>query len=167
VLFRDDGYSPVLTQTRISLGPEQMTVVGFGRYADRQYDLGIERDIVIPRAIAPLPADFQTSAPNSLETTIAVPPQGDLRVVFWQRASDQTAPRCAHMKIAAEQNGKPLVVEQRNQDRAVSTGISWGVGEVSGTSFRGGQPVTIRCSSSEKERASLQARVYTVVYDKP
>lgn len=164
VLFRDSGYSSVLDGTTISMGPEQMTLVGFGRYANQQYDLGVESDVVIPRRIEPMDAMFESVGPNSIATTIAVSDKADLRITFQQRGAEQIAPRTSTMRITAEQFGKALAVEQPNQDRAVSTGISWGAGEIRATSFSARHPITITCVSSEKRAVTLTGKVYVVEY---
>jgi hypothetical protein len=54
VLFRDAGFAPVLTEASITLGPEQMAVIGYGRYAGPDHDLGVQDDVVIPTDIAPV-----------------------------------------------------------------------------------------------------------------
>src|SRR5262249_62320167 len=59
VLFRDAGFAPALEDDSIRLGPGQLALVGFGRYADPAYDLGIQSDIRIPRSIKPLQAHFR------------------------------------------------------------------------------------------------------------
>ena len=51
VLFTDSGFMPVLEKNIVELGPEQMVVVGYGKFSTREYDLGIEKDIVIPATI--------------------------------------------------------------------------------------------------------------------
>lgn len=164
ILFRDDGYVPTLEGMRISLGPEQMAVVGFGRYADETYDLGIERDVVIPHSIEPVDAQFSSAQPNSIESTVAAPGGGDVRVICWQRSGELEAPRSAFLKIEATQEGKQITVLQPDQQRAVSTGISWAAGEIRGKELVAGKPLTIRCSSAEKAPVILQANTYVVTY---
>ena len=58
VIFRDAGFQPVLSGDKIKLGPGQMALVGFGKYARPEYDLGIQEDVVIPRSIQPVEAVF-------------------------------------------------------------------------------------------------------------
>lgn len=164
VLFRDAGYSPILAGAKLSLGPEQMAVVGFGRYANDEYELGIENDIVIPQSIRPIEVSFRRARTNVIEASMTPPRQGHIRVVFWQRAADGTAPRSKSMKIEAEQNGTSLRVEQSHQEKAVSTGISWGAAEIRDEAIRGSEAVTIRCSSADEERRVLEARVFEVMY---
>lgn len=43
----------------MELGPEQMVVVGYGKFSNREYDLGIEKDIVIPATIQKVKIDVQ------------------------------------------------------------------------------------------------------------
>ncbi|HEY7616701.1 MAG TPA: hypothetical protein VH744_07855, partial [Terriglobales bacterium] len=74
LLFRDAGFVPRLAGDRITLGPGQMTVVGFGRYAQPQFDLGIQEDVNIPRSIMPIPATCSPHGENTIRATID-PPQ--------------------------------------------------------------------------------------------
>jgi hypothetical protein len=164
ILFRDDGHVPTLDGTVLSMGPEQMCVIGFGCYAAAEHDLGIETDIIIPKAIHPIAVPFKASGHNCLEATFVAPPRSHLRITFWQRSPGEMAPRSPHMRIEAEQNGKRLAVAQPDQDRAVSTGISWAAGEIHIDHLVAGQPVTIKCCSPEQQPMTLKANVYAVVY---
>src|SRR6185295_8996251 len=49
VQFRDAGFAPELSEDRLTLGPEQLAVVGYGEYAKAKYDLGVQEDIMIPQ----------------------------------------------------------------------------------------------------------------------
>lgn len=164
VLFRDAGFVPQLNENSVVLGPEQMAVVGFGRYAEPQFELGIQQDVVIPVKIDPVEGSAFTQKGNAIETTIVPPSKGDLRILIQQRAVDGSAPRSRFMKIDAEQAGKVVPVEQPHQDRAVSTGISWGAGEIRRHSFAPGEPITIRCTSPEKQTVTLTGQIYVVEY---
>ena len=50
VIFRDAGFQPVLASDHIRLGPGQLAVVGFGKFSNAQYDLGIQEDVEIPQS---------------------------------------------------------------------------------------------------------------------
>lgn len=67
------------------------------------------------------------------------------------------------LKIAAELDGKPLPIEM-NYDKVIWSGLSWGAGEIRHADLIGARPLTIRCSSAEKNAVKLEARVYTVEY---
>jgi len=53
---------PKLSGDNLTLGPEQLAVVGYGEYAEARYDLGVQEDVVIPQHIRKLDAQFSTMA---------------------------------------------------------------------------------------------------------
>jgi hypothetical protein len=179
VIFRDAGFLPILSGSRIKLGPGQMAAVGFGRYAALEFDIGVQEDVRIPRAITPIDASFSDKGSdkgeNAIEATIGPPPLGDLRIIFQQRGRDGGILRSwpggppsgktvgTVLKIVAEQGGKPLPVEI-NYDKQVWSGLSWGAGEIKRGSFAAGGLITIRCTSAEKDVVKLEAHLYAVSY---
>jgi hypothetical protein len=176
VLFRDAGFAPVLEGDTIRLGPGQLALVGFGRYASPAYDLGIESDIRIPDRIDLVPAHFRdVERPGmdhlAVETEIAPPASGDLRIILQQRDPDGSVVRSnsrgtmgKFFVIRAWQGGKELPVEIR-YDTAIWSGLSWGVGEVRHDQLEPGKPVRIRLSSRENDpEIHLDGRVYRVEY---
>jgi hypothetical protein len=175
ILFRDAGFVPVLHGNKIRLGPGQLAAVGFGRYANPAYDLGIQSDVIIPKSISAIPATFNEVANNMVETTIPAPVKGDLRIIFQQRDTKGTILRswpggppngksiATVLRITAEQNGKPLPIHIQ-YDKLVWSGLSWGAGEVRHKDFANGGPITIRCSSEEKGSVKLEAHLYWVAY---
>ena len=194
VLFRDAGFAPALEDDSILLGPGQLALVGFGRYADPAYDLGIQSDIRIPRSIKPLQAHFRhvetldgpettadrpehrmrpANAPDSItiEAVITPPPIGDLRIIMQQRDSDGSVVRSVSngkmgrlFAIRASQAGKELPVEIR-YDAVIWSGLSWGVGEVRHDQIAPGKPIRIRLSVSGSDPSlHLDGRVYRVEY---
>ena len=55
----------------------------------------------------------------------------------------------------------PLAI---NYDKAIWSGLSWGVGEVKGRDLKSGVPTTVRCVSLEQRRVELTADLYLVNY---
>jgi hypothetical protein len=175
IIFRDAGFVPALHGNRITLGPGQLAAVGFGRYASQEYDLGIQEDVQIPKSIARLDAKFLPTTPNTIETSIAAPPKGDLRIIFQQHGKAGEIMRSwpggppdgtsvgKVLKIYAEQDGKPLPIEI-NYDKLVWSGLSWGAGEIKHKDFLTGRPITIRCSSAGKDPVRLEGQLYEVEY---
>lgn len=104
VLFRDAGFEPVLTAQEITLGPEQMAVVGLGCYADASHELGVQDDVVIPRQIEPLATEFIADGVHALTTTFVPPASGSLRFCIQLKAKNGQAHRLSR-RLAAE--GKP------------------------------------------------------------
>jgi hypothetical protein len=175
IIFRDAGFIPVLRGNRITLGPTQLAAVGFGRFAAKEYDLGIQEDVQIPRAIARLDAKFVSTKGNTIETIVAAPAKGDLRIIFQQHGTAGEIMRSwpggppdgtsvgKVLKIYAEQDGKAVPIEI-NYDRLIWSGLSWGAGEIKHKDLISGRPITIRCSSAEKDPVQLEGQLYEVEY---
>ena len=174
VLFHDVGFSPRLAGSTITLGPEELALVGFGEYAQSKYALGVELDVPIPASIQPLTADFATQGTNAVVATVELPAGNDLRVVMRQsrdgepcRVSRGAPPTGTTLGkvlvIQASQAGRDLPV-QVNYDKAIWSGLSWAVGEIRSTDCQPGQPVQIRCLSQEKDPVELKVQVYRIAY---
>ena len=175
IIFRDAGFVPILREDRIQLGPGQMAAIGFGKYASKKFDLGIQEDVHIPTSIAPIVASFAPAGSDAVEAVIPGPAKGDLRIIFQQRDKEGQIMRSwpggpptgasvgKVLKIYAEQDGKPLPLEI-TYDKQVWSGLSWGAGEIKHQDFVTGRPITVRCSSSEKNPVRLDAYLYEVVY---
>jgi len=67
------------------------------------------------------------------------------------------------LKIYAEQDGKAVPIET-NYDKVVWSGLSWGAGELKHKDFKSGRPISIRCSSAEKDPVRLDGQVFEVEY---
>lgn len=175
ILFRDAGFQPVVEGSRVRLGPGEMVAVGFGAYASPHYDLGVQDDVVIPREIHPLNADFRETAHNTISATIMVPKSSDVRILF-QQLGDDGRPRrswpggppsgksvATVLKITAAQNGRaiPITIDY---DRVIWSGLSWGAGEIKNADLDLTQPLTITCSSEEKDNVKLVGKTYEVQY---
>jgi hypothetical protein len=175
VLFRDAGFPPVVTGDKIKLGPEQMAVVGYGQYANAEYDLGVQQDVQIPRSIQPVDAKFSPAEKNTIQAMVVPPSRGDLRVIFQQKGTDGNIRRSwpggppngvsvgKVLTLHVSQGGKDIPVEL-NYDKMIWSGLSWGVGEVRHGSFSPHQPLTIRCASAEQDVVILVGLVYEVEY---
>jgi hypothetical protein len=175
ILFRDAGFEPVLSGNKITLGPGQMAAVGFGRYADTKYDLGIQEDVRIPRSIRPVAAQFQPAENNAVIATIPPPAEGDLRIILQQRGKDghllrswpggppDGVPVGKVLVLQATQGGRSIPIEI-NYDKMIWSGLSWAVGEIRHDAMRAGEPITIRCSSTEKNSVALDCKLFAVQY---
>lgn len=175
IIFRDAGFAPILRGDRITLGPGQMAAIGFGRYASLPIDFGIQQDVVIPKSIAPIAADFNPVGNNTIQAVIDPPAHGNLRIIFQQRDEQGNITRswpggppngksvATVLKITAEQNGKSLPIEI-GYDKLIWSGLSWGAGEIHADKLANSGPITIHCISEEKGTVRLEAHVYTVTY---
>jgi hypothetical protein len=175
VLFRDAGFIPQLTGNRIQLGPEQMAVVGFGKYASPAYDSGVQNDVVIPHSIEPVAAEFHDLGKGIIQATIQVPQSGDLRLVMQQYSPDGSLRRTwaggdpdgTNMGkvfiLKAEQDGKDLPIHE-DYNRVIWAGLSWAEGEIDRNDLHPGAPLTLTFRSTEKDPVTLKGHVYAVSY---
>jgi hypothetical protein len=170
ILFADDGFAPELVGNTIRLGPGQLALVGLGHYADPAYDLGIERDVQIPRDIERLPVRF-VAAGNAIATTAMAPDTGDLRIVMRQLDANDVVMRSTSRRdmaqifiIRATQDGKAIPIAI-HYDKVVWSGLGWAVGEIRHQDLAPGRPVEIRIASTDPKPAlHLDGRIYRVEY---
>jgi hypothetical protein len=173
ILFRDAGFDPELSVDGIRLGPEQMAVVGFGKYARSEYDFGIEEEVRIPFSIEPVVTVFKSAGSHRVEATVTPSAGAVLRVVLQQRTPEGDIrrtwaggpPKGQDMgevfKIEVLQGDQPIPVEM-NYNKVIWSGLSWAVGEIH--SLSESKPTVLRCSSTEKDPVRLEMRVYQVRY---
>jgi hypothetical protein len=174
VQFRDAGFVPTLSVDEVTLGPEQMALVGYGEYAKAKYDLGVEEDVVIPQSICPLEVAFRDDGTNAVAGSVTVPDKEDLRIILrwfgdgkpW-RVSGGAPPKGTSLgriaRIQIEQDGQPIPLTI-NYDKAIWSGLSWAVGEVKARHLKPGAPITVRCVLGQTKPAQLRAAVYAVNY---
>jgi hypothetical protein len=175
LLFRDAGFPAAIADHALMLGPGQLAMIGFGRYADPQFDLGIQEDVKIPLSIAELPVKFQATEANTISATFDPPAEDDIRIVMQQKDSQGQIRRSwpggppdgksigKVLKLRAIQTDKELAVDT-DYDRVVWSGLSWAVGEIRHGAFSTTKPLTIECSSTEKEKMLLDGKLYVVRY---
>ncbi|QNI30749.1 hypothetical protein H7849_16690 [Alloacidobacterium dinghuense] len=175
ILFRDAGFVPPLSGDSIELGPGQMAMVGFGKYATSAFDFGIQQDVVIPRSIRPVAAEFHETGKGTIQATIPAPKGGDLRLIMQQYSPDGSLrrtwaggpPSGTNMGkvflLEATQNGKQLPIRE-DYDKIVWSGLSWAIGEVSAKDVSANQPLTLTFQSMEKDPVTLKGTLYVVNY---
>ena len=108
----------------MELGPGQMAMVGFGKYATAAFDFGVQKDVVIPRSIKPVAVDFKSIGKGMIQATISAPQGGDLRLIMQQYFTDGSlirtwptgSPNVEIMGklflLKAEQSGKELPIRE-------------------------------------------------------
>ncbi len=141
VLFCDAGFKVGLKEGEVTVGPEQMVVIGLGCFAAAEYDLGVQEDVVIPKAIERVPAVFESIGVNALAGKVEGVKKGVLRFVvklcspdgLMFRISGGSPPAGKPMgeliTLKAVQGGKELPVKVE-YDKQIWSGLSWGVGEI-------------------------------------
>lgn len=175
VIFRDAGFVPKLTENRIQLGPEQMAVIGFGKYTSSAYQFGIQDDVVIPRSIHPVDVQFRSVGKGVITATVKPSVGADLRLILQQYSPDGSLRRTwaggdpngtlmgKVFVLKAEQGGRELPIRE-DYNRVVWAGLSWGEGEISHKDLRPNELVVLTFSTTEKDPVTIRGRVYAVTY---
>ncbi|MCL5996676.1 MAG: hypothetical protein M1546_11570 [Chloroflexi bacterium] len=176
VLFSDVGFVPQIAGAHVTLGPEQLALIGTGKYASLEYDLGVQADVIIPRSAEPLAAAFISDGDRAIATTLYPPASGHIRVIMRQRDPPAGARRTSGgappnglslgqmLTITVEQDGRTIPVDI-NYDKAIWSGLSWAVAEVPVQRLTPGQPVRIRCRTWELLPLTLTGELYHVQYE--
>jgi hypothetical protein len=172
VQFRDAGFIPRVNGDAVVLGPGQMAMIGYGHYATAPYDFGVQQEIVIPRFIQPISADFKSVGKQIIQATIPAPAGGDLRLIFQQFEPDgRTLHRTMEsdtamgnvFRLRAEQTGRSIPIHEE-YDRVIWSGLSWAAGEIRKADLRPGAPLTLTFESTEKTPVILEGHLYLVRY---
>jgi hypothetical protein len=173
ILFHDAGYRPTLYGGTLTLGAEQMAVIGGGRCANEW--LGVQNDVIIPSTIQPIEAVFVADGDQAIEATITPPTYGTIRVLLRQSDTEGRAKRTSGgappqgaaldtlLTIEAWQDDHAFVVNV-NYDKAIWSGLSWAVGEIAAGKLRPGVPIRIRCVTTESAPVTLRGELYHVLY---
>ncbi|HVW60429.1 MAG TPA: hypothetical protein VHC48_10350 [Puia sp.] len=175
ILYADGGFRPMVENGRLTLGSEQLVVVGTGAYGDADYLLGADPAIRIPLTQQRMDVDF-LSAGMGMISGVIHPPQGkDVRIILQQFGPDGFPYRSwggappngkkmdTLISIHVHQKGRvlPLYIEY---DKMIWSGLSWAAGELRQGSFDPALPLEITCRTAEQQPLRLEARVYAVGY---
>jgi hypothetical protein len=177
LLYADGGYKPVIADKGITLGPEQLVVVGTGVYADVRFDLGRDETIRVPVTSERVAAVFSVKEKNRVFASVDVGRYAgkNLRIIVQQFGTDGNPVRSwggappdgkkmnELITIVVRQGGAVLPARVE-YDKMIWSGLSWGVVEVEARAFDASVAVEIECSTAEKEEIKLEGRIYAVGY---
>ncbi len=175
VLFRDNGFMPVLRGDSVELGPEQMAVVGFGKFNAPMYDLGIEKDIVIPEEIRQVRVSLRKKDEHTLQTRYIPSSRKTVRILFQQLDGQGKAFRSwggappsglkmDHFFNIEVRQGKRLLPLNKSHDKVIWCGLSWAVAEVPANVIKENQPLEISCTTIDGDSEHSLLKVYEVEY---
>ena len=175
VLFTDSGFIPVLEKNIVELGPEQMAVVGYGKFSARGYDLGIEKDIVIPATIQKVKIDVQKKNEHILQAHYTSSKGKTVRILFQQLdergkafrswgGAPPTGIKMDHFFNIEVKQGKRAVPVKKSHDKMIWCGLSWALGEVSADDIKEGRPLEISCTTIDGNSEHCLLEVYEVEY---
>jgi hypothetical protein len=177
ILYADGGYQPKVSGRDLTLGPEQLVVVGLGEFANDKYRLGIDSSINIPTAIDKIQTTFSPSGKNTIEGSVEATAHKNVRIIFqqfdinglphrsWPGAPPDGKKVSEVIKINVSQEGRdiPLHIEY---DKMIWSGLSWGAAEIKKGTFDPSKSLTVKCATEEKSDLKLVADVYEVEYSK-
>lgn len=176
ILFTDAGFKPQLKEKELTLGPEQVVLVGFGEYSDvKKYDLGKEEEVVIPAKIEKIPTVFKKVGENKFQAVIEnFNSNSTLRIVCSQKGDDGKYHRVSGgdnkgfsvgeiIKLRVTQHGKELPIEI-NWDKKLWSGISWATGEIEGKNIDRNKPLIITYELKDPKQIVLEGNLYKVDY---
>ncbi len=140
VLFHDTGLKPSLSDNKIHFGPEQLVLIGFGKYSSTDYRLGEEKDVRIPVKMEEVDIHFKKHNTNALLGQFEVTKAGIYRVIFQQflsngmpcRVSDGGYPdgtlidKIEILNVQIENTSIPVTI---HYDKPLWSGLSWAVAE--------------------------------------
>ena len=174
VQFSDAGFRPILNGSAITLGPGQMAMVGYGAYAASSFNFGVEEDVIIPRSVETVDADFFANGTGVLEASFQPPIEGVVRLVLRPRAPDNERSSEAGKTAGGSNAGQAFTLDATQYDRPIPVrlesgnrdehGVSWTVGEIDVNDLTPGVPLVVRFHSNDTDMASLEASAYAVEY---
>ncbi|MDR3184800.1 MAG: hypothetical protein LBT49_05285 [Prevotellaceae bacterium] len=173
ILFHDKGFQPTIRDAKLLLGPEQMAVIGFGKYASEEYNLGIENDVIIPEKSELLSTEITNIDAHSALVRVN-PAQNRYIQIFLTQCDEHGNPRRSWggappngtsmgklLTLSAKQ-GKKNIPVRIEYDIMVWSGLSWAAGEIDVANIDPKKPLEITCTAKNGEAQYFKIEVYGV-----
>ena len=169
VHFCDLGFLPTMKDEEIILAPEQMALVGAGKLAGEEYELGYEEDVKVPTSIAPIHAE-STPIEGGVRLVVQyLPRSGSLRFVLRQFDAAN-----GHLRPSAPGAKSPLLrISATIGDKGIALtrspasdpwcGCGWLVAECKLPKSRDKGPLVVDFTSHEPG-VILKANIYSAQY---
>lgn len=176
IVFKDSGFEPSMADKKIYLGPEQLVLVGFGKYSSGDYQLGEEKDVRIPVKVEEMDIHFKKHTKNGLNGQFAVTKSGVYRVIFQQffsngmpcRVSDGGYPdgtsidKIGILNIHIANTYIPVTL---HYDKPLWSGLSWAVAEFEVSKNHEGVSCNVEYSVMNQDDAlNIVGKLYAVTY---
>ncbi len=171
VLFADSGFSPVCEGNEVTLGPEQVALIGYGEFNDPKYRFGVENDVVIPAFIEKAPVEFKKIDRNKYQAVLNdCNFAEDLRMTCSIKSGDDKYYRVGAfqnvtagqlLKLRATQDGKEVPI-RIDYDKKLWSGTSFGSGEIARKDLAGNLPLTITYTLNDTNDLTFEGALYKV-----
>ena len=168
ILFTDEGFEPSLEGNLLLLGPEQMVVVGIGKYAGQEYDLGKGDYSKSAKEVNELtPDNVIKPGANILQAEVILPVHRSLLIIIQQfdqqglpyRSAGGGEPNGTRLnkifRLSVSQSGKEIHFRQ-DYNKAIWSGLSWIATEIEAEKINSDAPVNIHYESDEPAKAELK-----------
>jgi hypothetical protein len=171
VLYHDEGFDSVIESNTITLGAEQLAVIGFGKYAAEQTEWEPGKDIQTPQKIEPLKAEVKVTDTHTASVQVSPMAGMNIRVLFsqcdangipfrsWGGAPPDGTRMNEFLRITAQQGGEALPV-RIEYDKMIWCGLSWAAGEISAANVDSKLPVQIICAAKDGESKYFKINIY-------
>lgn len=173
VIYHDKGFEPVIENGTVSVGAEQLVVVGFGKFATDKVQWVSDEDIIIPQSIKPLEAVEISKDIKSITMEVIPEKNMKIRVLFsqcddngipfrsWGGAPPSGTKMNEYFTITARQ-GKKILPVSIQYDKMIWCGLSWGAGEISTSDFNPEKAVQIECSAKDGKAENFKITFFAV-----
>jgi len=171
VIYHDNGFEPLINDNTVTLGAEQLAVIGFGKYASARDKWESDKDIYIPQRMESLKADVEITGNHAASVLINPMAGMNIRVLFSQCGADGKPFRSwggappdgtrmnEYLTITARQGEKNLPVKIE-YDKMIWCGLSWAAGEINTADFDSKHPVQIICTAKEGDSRYFKINIY-------
>jgi len=176
IIFSDSGFIPQLKGNTITVGPEQLVLVGYGKYSANDYILGVQDDVVIPENAEIIPFKIISSTPNQMRLEVSPSGTKNLRVLVKLTSKDGEPFRVNPGKRDERKSMVELIgiqVLDKNSplkyniqyNKKIWSGLSWGVVEVPANQIKGNsKKLTIVLTYPVNDNLEVTPSVFEVSY---
>lgn len=175
VLFADEGFQPTVKGNEVSIGAEQLLVLGSGKFTAESHGLGIGDYVRIPNQIKAVEIKYLEESHNQVTATYTPSSKETLRFIFQvfddkgqpKRVSGGSPPEGTKLaellNIKVEQGGQPLPLELE-YDKAIWSGLSWVSAELKPENWQADSPLVISFQANIDEQVKVKGELFEVVY---
>ncbi len=176
ILFSDSGFKPAMADNKINLGPEQLVLIGFGKYSSKDYQLGEENDVRIPLKMEEVDIHFKKHTKNEVHGKFEVTEAGIYRIIFQQffsngmpcRVSDGGYPdgtpidKIGILNVQIDNTSIPVTT---HYDKPLWSGLSWVVAEFELNKNHEGVSCSFEYSvKNQADELNIIGKLYAVNY---
>lgn len=173
IVYHDKGFESHIENGTVTVGAEQLVVVGFGAYSTGQIKWESDDDIQIPQSIEPLAISSTITALHSASVEVKPLAGKSIRIFLSQCGNDEipfrsrggAPPSGTKMNefftITAKQgkNELPIMIQY---DKMIWSGLSWAAGEIYWSDLNPEKSVQISLTAKDGLAKNFKIDVYAI-----